>query len=540
MSQSTEDDNGFPDLTLNSSVMAACLRADPKLYSQYENIRTSGGYGFDSHIQIGVDNAYGNGSGCCCLEEDSYKCFYEFYHTLICICQAKNEPIRSSVCHRLNVLNLEDYRYSIDYNYIKDVQVQTRRNISGFRFSPECSRAERRKIFNLVNEAFQLQYPEGPSLTHLYDISMEQKRKLHAVGEVLEKPEGDSVCGRSGGTRDWPDGRGVIFLPDTSISIWVNEEDSIRIFARDIGDSTNIVNVLEKVSDCEVYLEKYLCEIGGWSYAYNSHFGYLTTDPTKLGVLEIKITIETIAIYGDKMIKILGLLCDKYQINFIYDINDHHNRQINKINKINEAKNESRNEYKNETKNEYENNEINSNNNNNNNNDNNDEKKGIKFDLITRSDVFSSEDDRVGRFLECVKSIIRFDEYINLHGFSENDQFIQEMIVAPVECNWRDVRSDSLQSSGRGSGSILSPRGAMSLLSVISPRRWSLRSNNKDKVRVAILRHILLFSFFPFFSCLVRYWWLLSNVFYSLPLSFSPIFSRVFSSLCLHRIWNQV
>ena len=61
------------------------------------------------------------------------------------------------------------------------------------------------------------------------------------------------------------------------------------------------------------------------------------------------------------------------------------------------------------------------------------------------------------------------------------------MIIAPVECNWRDVRSDSLQSSGRGSGSILSPRGAMSLLSVISPRRWSLRSNNKDKVRIILM-----------------------------------------------------
>ena len=434
----SDEIGGFPNLATNSSIMASCLRADPNLYHQYVNFKTSRGYDFDDHIQVGVDDPNGVGCGCCCVEEDSYKYFHEFYHTLICTSQAENEPIRSVVCHRLNVLNLEDYRYSIDYNYIKDVQVQTRRNISGFALSPKCSRAERRKIFNLVDEAFQLQYPDGPRLTHLYDISLEQKRKLQAVGEFLEEPDSRYLCSRSGGSRDWPDGRGILFTPDTSITVWVNDEDSIRIFARETESSTNIVNVLEKVADCEVYLEKALCDIGGWSYMHDSHFGYLTTDPTKLGGLEVKATIETQAIHGRNTYNALLQLCNKFQVNLHYDPFDTHSTHSPQSS-------------------------------------NQDPKSmGITFDLITRPAVFTSEDDRIGRFLECVKAIIRLDEHVTLNGDTDVGDFVLDIVSSPVACSWRELRSDSVQSGG---SSILSPRRAMSLLSVISPM-W----NGKDKV----------------------------------------------------------
>lgn len=425
----TAENDGFPDLTINSTVMATCLRSDSNLYTEYIDTKTSGGYDFDDHIQLGIDNPFGGGCGCCCLEEDSYKCFHEFYHTLICTSQAVNEPIRSTVCHRLNVLDLEDYRHSIDYNYIKDVQVQTRRNVSGFRLSPKCSRAERRKIFNIVEEAIQVQYPESSGLTHLYDISLEQKKKLQSVGEFLEKPDKSSLCGRSGGSRDWPDGRGVVSTRDTLLSIWVNEEDNIRIFARETEKSTNIVNVLERVTDCDVYLEKSLCDIGGWSYMHDSHFGYLTTDPTKLGVLEMKVTIETVAINGQRACNALLHLCSKFQVDLHYHPNEKQSGLI-PIEPIG---------------------------------------IGITFDIITRPSVFSSEDDRIGKFLECVKAIIRLDEHVQVHGNRDVKLFVLNMTSSPVSCSWRELHSDGSQSCV----SLLSPRRAMSLLSVISPRRWS-------------------------------------------------------------------
>ena len=420
--------DGFPDVTTNSTVMATCLRSDSNLYNIYENVKTLEGYSFDDHIQLGLDDPLASGCGCCCLEEDSYKRFHEFYHTLICTYQAENEPISSTACHRLNVLNLEDYRYSIDYNYVKDVQVQTRRNVSGFKFSPKCSRAERRKIFKIVEEAIQVQYPESSGLTHLYDISLERKKMLQSVGEYLEKPDKRSLCYRSGGSRDWPDGRGVVFTPDASVSVWVNEEDNIRIFARETEKSTNIVNVLERVADCDVYLEKSLCDIGGWSYMHDTHFGYLTTDPTKLGVLGIKITIQTVAIHGQSTCNALFQLCNKFKVDLHYDPDDKHSS-------LDDLK-----------------------------------PTGIMFDLITRPSVFSSEDDRVGRFLECVKAIIRLDEHVLLHGDHDADGFLSRLIASPVEYSWCKLRSDSCQSGE----SLPSSRGAMSLLSVISPRHWSM------------------------------------------------------------------
>jgi hypothetical protein len=133
---------------------------------------------------------------------------------------------------------------------------------------------------------------ECSRLAHLYDISMEQKRQLQTVGMFLDKPDPRSFCGRTGGGRDWPDGRGVFSTPDSSLSIWVNGEDHIRLFARLSPVSTNLVDVLEELIESDFLIEKTLREIGGWSFSHDPHFGYLTTCPTRLGVLDIRLELE--------------------------------------------------------------------------------------------------------------------------------------------------------------------------------------------------------------------------------------------------------
>jgi hypothetical protein len=192
MSQTNDIEvDGFPKLTTHSSIMANIINSNPTLYYENAKIKTSAGYTFDAHIQVGVDNPdeLTIECGAVCLEEDSYTCFSNFYNNLIFASQGKCTELEKSLAsHRLNSLEFEDYRYSIDCTYVKEVKIHTRRNISGFNFSPKISRAESRKIFTLISDALYYQYPGVVQLAHLDDITIDQKKELQAANMFLEKP----------------------------------------------------------------------------------------------------------------------------------------------------------------------------------------------------------------------------------------------------------------------------------------------------------------------------------------------------------------
>ena len=406
--------DGFPNLTNNSTASAICISADPNLYHLNKVLLTSSGYDFDAHIQVGIDNPAESGCGCCCLERDSYKCFEQFYHSTIVASQGCGESPRSISCQRLKLLDLESYRRSIDTTFIKDILVQTRRNVSGFRLSPKCSRAERRKIFSSVENALIKMYPDGPYLTRLDDISLEQRRNLEGNENFLEKPDAQSMCSRSGGVREWPDGRGILLIPQLPVTIWVNEEDHIRIFSRTTGKSADIADALDKVSQCEIHLEAALA-LGDGCYMHDSHFGYLTTDPTKLGVLDVRLTMEVNTERSADVVSLLGQLCDRFQVNFHPSPDGQSNRHI----------------------------DIG--------------RKGFEFILSTRPNVFTPEDIRIGYLLECITSIILLDEQIALHGAAAAHNILSNILSSPIR--YHEIRAPTPSFEVPFFVSVMSPLG---------------------------------------------------------------------------------
>merc|ERR1712173_235256 len=268
----------YPDLEKHNNHMAHVLTLE--MYKRLRSKQTPSGYTIDNVIQTGVDNPghpFIMTVGAVAGDEESYDVFAEFFDPVI---EARHNGYKPTDKHKTD-LNASKIRGGVfDERYVLSSRVRTGRSIRGFALPPWNSRAERRKIGAIVNEA--LDGMDGNFQGKYYGLnSMSEagQNKLIEDHFLFDKPVSPLLtC--SGMARDWPDQRGIWHNNQKNFLVWVNEEDHIRVISMQKGG--NMKEVFQRWCDG---LNKFESNIknSGNEFMWNEHLGYILTCPSDLG-----------------------------------------------------------------------------------------------------------------------------------------------------------------------------------------------------------------------------------------------------------------
>ncbi|XP_041461082.1 creatine kinase U-type, mitochondrial-like [Lytechinus variegatus] len=251
-----------------------------KLYSKLCDRKTSTGWTLDQCIQTGVDNPghpFIMTVGMVAGDEESYEVFKELFDAVI---QNRHDGYGPNNIHPTDLNQNHLRAVTLDPNYVLSSRVRTGRSIRGFRLPPACSRAERRKIEEIVTQA--LGGMKGDLTGKYYSLttmSEQDQQKLIDDHFLFDKPVSPLLtC--AGMARDWPDARGIWHNYQKNFLVWVNEEDHTRLISMENG--ANMVRVFQRFCSGLKEFERKIKE-AGHEFMWNEHLGYILTCPSNLG-----------------------------------------------------------------------------------------------------------------------------------------------------------------------------------------------------------------------------------------------------------------
>eukprot|EP01041_Mallomonas_annulata_P005882 gene5882-11879_t len=291
----------------HTSLVAKVLTTHPSLYSQLKPLKTTKGNTLDKVIQPGVDVSHLD-VGCVAADEECYKLFRPFYDTILEFGYAFNSIDKSKFDMNIAHVNIPT---GIDGRYVLSTRFSISRNISSLSLPPACSRAERRKVEEIVVEALQ-------SLTH--DLSgvylpLDPHSTANTAPELKFVPDADSYMVLSGCARDWPDSRGVFYNENKSIMVFVNEQDHIKITSTEKG--SNFVTIYDRLYRVLSSIESEIISRGG-RFMYDERYGFLTTCPSRVGsCVTARAVLKLTKLGGDavqlsEICNRLGVYCEHY------------------------------------------------------------------------------------------------------------------------------------------------------------------------------------------------------------------------------------
>lgn len=141
----------YPDLKHHNNLMAKYLT--PKLYAKLRNVATPTGFTLDQAIQTGVDNPghpFISTVGLVAGDEESYETFAELFDPVI---QERHGGFGKNDKHKTDLDSSKISGGKFDEKYVLSSRVRTGRSIRGLSLPPHCTRAERRKVEELVSGA---------------------------------------------------------------------------------------------------------------------------------------------------------------------------------------------------------------------------------------------------------------------------------------------------------------------------------------------------------------------------------------------------
>lgn len=143
-------------------------------------------------------------------------------------------------------------------------RVRLARNIKKYPFSAKISSEQANEMIDEIKEGIMnqldcdiLEYIDLQNLSRIQKASLVENHMISL--DLFKKTQ---PCG-------------IVYKPDESLSIMLNEEDHLRIQSILLGD--NMDKVFDMANDMDDLLEGYL------EYAYDSTYGYLTSCPTNVG-----------------------------------------------------------------------------------------------------------------------------------------------------------------------------------------------------------------------------------------------------------------
>lgn len=141
----------YPDLRHHNNLMAKHLT--PRVYSKLRDKKTASGFTLDSAIQTGVDNPghpFILTVGLVAGDEECYDTFSELIDPII---EERHNGFKKTDQHKTDLDASKIRGGKFDEKYVLSSRVRTGRSVRGFSLPPHCSRAERREVENIVNEA---------------------------------------------------------------------------------------------------------------------------------------------------------------------------------------------------------------------------------------------------------------------------------------------------------------------------------------------------------------------------------------------------
>ncbi|EDO46975.1 predicted protein [Nematostella vectensis] len=268
----------YPDLRQHNNLMAKHLT--PRLYVKLRDKSTPNGYTLDQAIQTGVDNPghpFISTVGLVAGDEESYDTFAELFDPVI---EERHSGFKKSDKHKTDLDSSKIRGGKFDEKYVLSSRVRTGRSIRGFSLPPHCTRAERREVERIVNDALD---GLGGDLNGKYyplnGMSDAQQQQLIDDHFLFDKPVSPLLtC--AGMARDWPDARGIWHNDSKNFLIWVNEEDHTRVISMQQGGDMRSVfdRFCRGLNQVEGLIKK-----KGHEFMWNQHLGYILTCPSNLG-----------------------------------------------------------------------------------------------------------------------------------------------------------------------------------------------------------------------------------------------------------------
>ncbi|XP_008296238.1 creatine kinase B-type [Stegastes partitus] len=275
----------FPDLCRNSTWMGRILT--PAMYHRQFNRCTQSGVIFDDVIRPGLEEP-GDwpgpvSVGCVAGDAQSYILFCDFFDRVI---EAYHE-------HKITSQTPEsDFNYDnlkggddLDRSYAARCEVSVIRGVDDFCFPTHCSRGERRQLLTLARKALQRLEEEELSgqLFLLEELNQEQQREL-----TLKPPSSSQL--RIGLARDWPDARAVWVSKDSSLVVWINMEDHLRLVSK--REDANVAEAFRCICNNLQKLEDYYRQLRH-PFIWKQQLGWVTSSPAHVGTgLKISVYLK--------------------------------------------------------------------------------------------------------------------------------------------------------------------------------------------------------------------------------------------------------
>lgn len=233
------------------------------------SLQTKSGYSFQQLICSGVeqqDSSIGTYAG----DEESYTLFAPLLTPILKEYHGSAGPHPNS---DFNAGSLPEVSTAAAARVVS-TRIRVGRNLSGFPLGPGISREQRLEVEARIKKALQ-ELPASLQGQYHSLAGMDEEVQQDLLARHLLYKSEDRFLTSANLMRDWPEARGLFLSNDEAFSVWVNEEDEIRIIALKQGG--DVAGVFKLLSSGIEALSKSL------DFLFSTELGYLTSCPTNLG-----------------------------------------------------------------------------------------------------------------------------------------------------------------------------------------------------------------------------------------------------------------
>jgi protein-arginine kinase len=164
--------------------------------------------------------------------------------------------------------------WNLNASEILSTRIRVARNLQGYPFTPQISGIERAELEMVVSQTLK-KLPGTLAGTYNSYAKLSPAQSANLLKHNLLFDRGDRFQAAAGIARDWPVGRGVFASHDHRFSVWVNEEDHLRIISTQPGG--NLSATYTHLGNALRHIEKEL------SFEYSERIGYLASCPSNVG-----------------------------------------------------------------------------------------------------------------------------------------------------------------------------------------------------------------------------------------------------------------
>lgn len=275
-----------PVMLKHTNAMAETLNADPALWTELKDRRTTNGVTLIKVIKPGVDLPDSK-VGLVAGDEDSYEEFKELFDPVIEKCHGfKAGDVSTS---NFDIAQITDSQIDPSGEIVLATTVKTSRNLRGYNLPPSTGFLERRAVEKAVVKS--LQSLEGDLsgeymplhgsrsfVQRRHGMSNARESELKSMG-AAGGPERMEMLS-SGSSRHWPDARGVYNNQSGDVFVTVNDEDHLQIMTYSTG--TDIQANAARFADASKAIVDAL-QSQGYEFMTSERLGNITTSPANLG-----------------------------------------------------------------------------------------------------------------------------------------------------------------------------------------------------------------------------------------------------------------